>query len=248
MACRLERGRERQQCEAATEAKLAPKLEKVAERLQADAPDMRRPGADLIAHYLDLDRRPVKDRWSRKHADTQRRLCERFAAPVITKIACQDIRTEHTQKIVNAAPTAGEGDRVHRMLSALVTAGLDSGYLANPRLARVHWQAGDRPVPVPAVGVAGESAMWVDPSEIPAGADIAKVGLALAAGSRGELYELMASTAAYSAGGGAARAVAVDHRNADSDHVRIQRLDRLGSWRDTMRSWAPLAMTVQPCF
>ena len=168
MACRLERGRERQQCEAATEAKLAPKLEKVAERLQADAPDMRRPGADLIAHYLDLDRRPVKDRWSRKHADTQRRLCERFAAPVITKIACQDIRTEHTQKIVNAAPTAGEGDRVHRMLSALVTAGLDSGYLANPRLARVHWQAGDRPVPVPAVGVAGESAMWVDPSEIPA--------------------------------------------------------------------------------
>ncbi len=43
----------RQQCEAATEAKLAPKLEKIAERLQADAPNMRRPGADLIAHYLD---------------------------------------------------------------------------------------------------------------------------------------------------------------------------------------------------
>ncbi len=35
----------RQQCEAATEAKLAPKLEKVVERLQADAPNMRRPGA-----------------------------------------------------------------------------------------------------------------------------------------------------------------------------------------------------------
>ena len=54
---------ERQQCEAATEAKLAPKLEKVAERLQSDAPNMRRSGSDLIAHYLDLDRLPVKDRW-----------------------------------------------------------------------------------------------------------------------------------------------------------------------------------------
>jgi hypothetical protein len=36
---------------------------------------MRRPGADLIAHYLNPDRLPVRDRWSRKHADTQRRLC-----------------------------------------------------------------------------------------------------------------------------------------------------------------------------
>ena len=50
---------ERQQCEAATEEKLAARLEKVTERLQADAPDMKRSGADLIAHYLDPDRLPV---------------------------------------------------------------------------------------------------------------------------------------------------------------------------------------------
>lgn len=61
----------------ADEEKLAAKLEKVTERLQADAPNMRRPGADLIAHCLDPDRLPVKDRWSRKHAHTQRRWCER---------------------------------------------------------------------------------------------------------------------------------------------------------------------------
>jgi hypothetical protein len=36
---------------------------------------MRRPGADLIAHYLDPGRMPVSRQWSRKHADTQRRLC-----------------------------------------------------------------------------------------------------------------------------------------------------------------------------
>ena len=87
-----------------------------------------RPGTDLIAHYLDPDRLPARDRWSRKYADIWRRLCERFAAPVIAAITCQDIKTEHTQKIVNAAPTAG----------------VDAGYLTSPRLAKVHWQAGDR--------------------------------------------------------------------------------------------------------
>jgi len=59
---RAERGRwravwyengQRQQCEAVTEDRLAAKLEKVAERLQADAPNMTKPGAALIAHYLD---------------------------------------------------------------------------------------------------------------------------------------------------------------------------------------------------
>ncbi|TVZ02242.1 hypothetical protein EAS64_25815 [Trebonia kvetii] len=55
---------------------------------------MKRPGADSIAHYLDPDRLPVSSWWSRKHAHTQRRLCGRFAAPVIGAVACQDIKTE----------------------------------------------------------------------------------------------------------------------------------------------------------
>lgn len=69
------------------------------------------------------------DRWSRKHAHTQRRLCERFAAPVIDAVTCQDIKTGHMQQIVNAAPTAGEGERVRGMLSALVAAAIEGGYL-----------------------------------------------------------------------------------------------------------------------
>jgi integrase len=48
------------------------------------------------------------------------------------------------------------------------------------------------------VSVAGESAQWVDPAEIPAGDDIGKLGRALAAGRHGERDELMAITAAYS--------------------------------------------------
>jgi integrase len=189
---------ERQQCEAVSEDKLAARLEKVTERLAADAPNMQRPGADLTAHYLDPDRLPVQWQWSRKHAHTQRRLCERFAAPVIDTITCQDIKTSHMQEIVNAAPTPGEGHRVQAMISALVSAGLDGGYLASPRLAKVHWQAGNRPVPAPRVSIAGESALWVDPAEVPAGGDIGKLGQALAGGRKGDLDELMAITAAYS--------------------------------------------------
>jgi len=189
---------ERQQCEARSEEKLAAKVEKITERLAADASNMKRPGADLIAWYLNPDRLPVDERWSRKHAHTQQRLCERFVTPVIGTVICQDITTGHMQKIVNAAPTSGEGNRVHAMISALVNAGLDAGYLVNPRLASVHWQAGDRPLPPPSVGVAGESLFWVDPAEIPSDDDVARLGKALGAGRHGDRDELMAQTAAYS--------------------------------------------------
>ena len=187
---------ERRQCEAKTEARLAEKLEKVTERLTADAPNMERPGADLIGYYLSPGRHPVGRPWSRKHADTQRRLCERYAAPVIDAVTCQDIKTADMQRIVSAAPTAKEGERLRRCLSAMVTAGITGGYLANLRLKKVHWQAGeDRPVPAPEVSVAGETALFVDPAEIPASSDVAKLGQALAI--LRDLYELMANTAAY---------------------------------------------------
>ena len=133
---------ERRQCEAVTEEKLAARLEKVTERLAADAPNMERPGEDLIAYYLSPRRHPARKQWSAKHADTQRRLCERFVAPVIAAITCQDITVADMQKAVNAAPTEGEGARLRRCLSAMVTAGIRGGYLASPRLREVHWQAG----------------------------------------------------------------------------------------------------------
>jgi integrase len=183
--------------QAVTEAELAARLEKVTERLRAGAPNMEQPGAGLIAHYLDPDRLPVSQRWSRRHADTQRRLCQRFAAPVIAAVTCQDITAGHMQQIVNAAPTASEGGRLRRCVSAMVTAGIKGGYLTNPRLREVHWQAAGRPVPEPEVSTSGESALWVDPAEVPAGADISRLGQALALGRRGELDELMANVAAY---------------------------------------------------
>jgi integrase len=186
----------RRQCEAISETRLAARLAKVSERLAADAPNMERPGADLIAYYLSPLRHPAGKPWSRKHADTQARLCARYLAPVIAGLACQDIKTTHMQTAVNAAPTAGEGERVRRAISALVSAGITGGYLASPRLKNVHWQPAGRPEPAPATSIAGESALFVDPGQIPAPDDITRLAHALA--YLHPDYELMANLAAYS--------------------------------------------------
>ena len=50
----------------------------------------------------------------------------------------------------------------------MVTAGIAAGYLTSPRLKEVHWQAGQAgPRRGPQVSIAGESAQFVDPAEIP---------------------------------------------------------------------------------
>jgi len=148
-----ENGRRRYR-EAGTEDKLAAKLAKVTERLQADAPHLERPGADLIAWYLCPDRHPAGRPWSRKHADTQRRLCARFVAPVIGAVPGQDIRVADMQQVVNAAPTAGEGARLRRCLSAMVTAGmLPAGQGRSPHMSATRDQQnrvpGRRPAATP---------------------------------------------------------------------------------------------------
>jgi len=176
---------ERRQCQAASEDRLAASLEKVTLRLAADAPSMLRTGQELIAFYLSPGRLPAERQWSRKHAETQRYLCERFLRPVIGHLACQDIRIADMQAAVNAAPTAKEGRRVRAMISALTGAGIAGGYLANPRLKQVHWQANGRAVAALRIVRAGESVLFVDPGEIPAGADIARLGLAAAGQRRG---------------------------------------------------------------
>src|ERR1035437_3585949 len=99
---------QRRQCEAVSEDRLAARLTKVTERLMADAPNLERPGADLIAWYLSPGPHPATRPGSAKHADTQRRLCERFAAPVIAAITCQDIKVADMQRAVNAAPRSEE--------------------------------------------------------------------------------------------------------------------------------------------
>jgi hypothetical protein len=62
-------GRSRRSLQLTQRADSGTPQAKVTERLAADAPDLERPGADLIAWYLCLDRHPVGNPWSRRHAD-----------------------------------------------------------------------------------------------------------------------------------------------------------------------------------
>jgi hypothetical protein len=191
-------GGRRRQCESVSEDGLARRLEPVIERLTADAPNLERPGADLVAFYLCPDRLPAAGQWSRKHAHTQARLCERFVLPVIGAVACRDIKVAHMQEIVSAPATPGEGDRVRGGDLGPGRGGIAGGYLLSPRLREVHWQAAGRPLLAPRVTVAGESRLFVDAAEIPADTDAARLGRALGGGRHGDRDELMALTAADS--------------------------------------------------
>ena len=102
-------GGRRRQCEAASEERLAARVEKIVDRLAADAPGMDRPGCELIAYYLSPGRHRAGEGWSRKHADTQRRLCHKYLAPVIGHLACEDIKAADMQAAVNAARPPGRG-------------------------------------------------------------------------------------------------------------------------------------------
>jgi hypothetical protein len=85
VAMRVESG-QRRSLEAVTEEKLAARLAKVAERLEADAPNMERLSADLVPNHLSPDQFLIQAQWSGKHPRTQRGLCERSADPVIGTI------------------------------------------------------------------------------------------------------------------------------------------------------------------
>jgi len=146
-------------------------------------------------HFADVPGNDGERQWSRKHAETQRYLCSRYLRPVIGQLVCQDVKPAHMQAAVNAAPTAGEGRRVRAMIAALAGAGITGGYLVNPRLKEVHWQARGRQATPPRAMPAGESALFVDPGEIPAGEDVDRLGQAVAVVRAS--YQLMVNFAAY---------------------------------------------------
>jgi integrase len=114
---------------------------------------------------------------------------------VIASLACEDIKTADMQAVVNAAPTAKEGARLRRCISALVGAGITGGYSGEPA-AQAGALAGRRP---PGTGAAGKHRGRIRavrrPRRDPRPADVARRGHALAALQ--EVYELMACFAAY---------------------------------------------------
>lgn len=98
----------RRDCQDQTETGMAARLEKIAVRLAVDAPGLESLGADLIAYHLSPDRHPVGRPWLRKHADTQRRLCQRHLAPVKMEVhgkrACRGGAADRRPDVETGAP------------------------------------------------------------------------------------------------------------------------------------------------
>ncbi len=99
-------------------------------------------GADLVAHYLDPNRRPPRGHpWSERHRDEQVRYCTRYVTPEIGLIACRHLTRNDFQRVLGQAPTASVAQHLRRCLTGIVNAGLDEGLLL-PRqdlLRGVRW-------------------------------------------------------------------------------------------------------------
>lgn len=133
---------------AAAEAKAAEVVERLSRGRATDLG--RATGAELVGHYLDPRRRPPRvEAWSERHRDEQARYCKLYVDPVIGEIPCRRLTRRHFQRILDTAPTAWVAAHLRRVLTSLVAAALEEGYLL-PRqdvLSGVRWAApaGRRP-------------------------------------------------------------------------------------------------------
>ena len=158
---------------------------------------MERPGADLIAWYLSPDRHPAGGRWSRKHADTQRRLCARFAAPVIG--------AAHLPGHQGRGHAGGRQRRAHRGGGRPGAAGACRPWSAPASTADIWstrgWRgalAGRRPARAPARGQPSQGNRRCASTPPRSPPRRTSPGSARPwPRRRGDLYELMASFAAY---------------------------------------------------
>jgi integrase len=165
----VERGH-RRDTTARSRAKAIARAEELVERLsQGTRTDLARAkGADLVAHYLDPARRPPRGRpWSERHREEQEAYCRRFVIPVVGRMECRRMSRADLQAVLDEAPTPSVAAHLRRCLSALVTAGLDEGYLlARQDVLRGVRRRGDESEPVEEIGRA------VSAAEIPSASDV----------------------------------------------------------------------------
>lgn len=187
----------RRSCRAMSESAMAAKLDPVKARLATESTRTQRPGSELVAHYLDPGRMPADKPWSRQYRMRQEARCK-VVLEVIGDLPCEKIKIVHMQKILNSQPTVVTGKLMYFTLSGIVKAGIAAGYLTNPRLAMIHWEAGGRKVSTPKVQRAGESNSFVDPRNLPTHEDVARLAEATQRRSTARWWhELFIYTAAY---------------------------------------------------
>lgn len=119
------------------------KVGKIQERLDSKATRSTVPVSTLLDEWLHPSDEPHS--WSLKYTRSNEWLVRTYVRPSIGSVICQDLRREDVVKAVKAAPTAGEGQRLKRLLSSALRWGDAYGYLTtspDKLLHRVVWSKG----------------------------------------------------------------------------------------------------------
>ena len=145
---RWEEAGRRRDTSARTRADAIAKAGELVERLSrgTDTDLAKSTGAELVAHYLDPNRRtPRGQPWSQRHRDDQARYCTLYVLPEIGHIACRRLTRGDFQRIIDRASTASVAQHLRRCLTGIVNAGLEEGHLL-PRqdlLRGVRWHTAE---------------------------------------------------------------------------------------------------------
>ena len=133
--------------------------------------------------------------WGRKHESSQKILFRNQISPAIGKIECLRLTNKHLKEILESCETVDLSNHVASCLSTLVRWGCANGWLLQTSeiLLNDLKKMGKRKVKK-----AGESSLYVDPSEIPSHTDVHNVAKQAAVVSGIWWYELMFNLAAYS--------------------------------------------------
>lgn len=142
---RWEEAGRRRETTARDRATIIAKAEETVERLVlgTDTALARSKGADLIAHYLDPQRRTPRGRpWSLRHREEQESYCRRFVTPALAAVECRRMTRRDFQRALDGARTRSTADHLRRCITALVRAGIEDGYLLARQdvLRAVHWR------------------------------------------------------------------------------------------------------------
>ena len=127
----IERGH-RRDTTARSRAKAIARAEELVERLsQGTRTELARAkGVDLVAHYLDPARRPPRGRpWSERHREEQEAYCRRLRDPGGRAAGVPRYGSGRPPGRARRGRDPVGGGPPARCLSALVTAGLEEGYL-----------------------------------------------------------------------------------------------------------------------
>ena len=196
-AVRYDPDGERRGCRATSETAMAAKLEPVKARIIAEAHRTMAPVSQLVAHYLDPARRPVDKQWAESTRYFETRRCQKILDAIGDR-PCGGVKMADVQRLVNGESTAITGGKMMYTLKALVKTGYADGFITNPRLAEVHWQAGNRPMPPRKVQHASEAETFIDPRTLPAHPAVAALAAATQRRRAAKWWEeLFIYTAAY---------------------------------------------------